>query len=86
MMLRIVLPLAALLAPFLFPLPLTFLLSLGAGFVFPLIPLIVGVALDLLYYTSALGFPLGIVLGVLGSCISYAVRAFVKARMMFPNA
>jgi len=73
----------ALAAPLLFPWPLTAVLALGAGFSFPVVPLIVGIFTDALYYSrGAHAFPLFSVLGLVASVGCYFVRRFLKTSIM----
>lgn len=82
-MIRIVFSIVAFLSPFFFPFSLTLLLSFLAGLFLPVIPLIVGILVDLLYYVpDASLLPLGTLYGALLAVVSYVVRQFVKARII----
>lgn len=82
-MIRAAFLLAACLAPFFFPLPLTLALALFAGLLFPLAPLATGLILDALYFApGAYALPLYTVLGVIAALAVFLVRRFVKTSIM----
>ncbi len=82
-MIRIVLSVAALLSPFLFPYPATLLLSIAASLLFPPIGLLAGLLTDLAYFVPAASvLPVATVTGLAISVISVFVRRFFKARII----
>ena len=79
-MIRIVTIILALVSPFIFPWPLTVLITLVAAYFFPGIALVVGALMEALYGT--LGIPYALILGALGFGSAIFVQRFVKARIM----
>lgn len=83
---RILLIGLAVLSPFLFPVPLTFVLSFFAGLFVPLIPLLSGALLEYLYGVPSEALPLGLLIGALLCALSFFVRGFIKTRIMWGDA
>mgnify|MGYP003421979206 CR=1 FL=1 len=84
-MIRVVVVVAAIFSPFLFPYPATLLFSFAASLYFPLAGVLLGVLTDLLYYVpgaSAFSLPVGTISGALISGGALLVRRFVKARII----
>lgn len=82
-MMRILSLCAAMISPFLFPFPLTLMLMALAGYFFAPAPLLVGILTDILYYVpDASPLPLGFLAGAGIALSAYAVRQFVKTRIM----
>lgn len=70
-------------SPFLFPYPLTLVISVLAGIVFPPLPLLVGILIDAMYYHPALGvLPYGIILGGMGSIAALFLGRFIRERVV----
>lgn len=80
MILKSVVIVFALVAPFLFPWPLTVLLSLAAGYFFPPVLLVIGALTELVYGSGSIPYVF------LGSLVAFfmmaGVRRIVKARIM----
>lgn len=66
---------------FFFPWPMTLIASFAAGLVFPPLALVVGVLVDVLY-SPGTGWFIGIIWGLVLCALSYAVRYFVRTRVM----
>lgn len=82
-MIRILLTVIALIAPFLFPYPFTLVLSFAGALAFPVVGLLVGALVDLLYYVPHPGiYPLATFTGVFIFVAAFFVRRFVKARII----
>lgn len=79
--LRVVLAVAAVLSVFLFPWPLTILLTLIAGFFWPPIALAVGILYEL-FYAPGTTLPWALIIGVIGTIILLFVQEFVKTRII----
>ena len=68
---------------FLFPYPLTLVLSVIAGVFFPPMPLITGILVDLYYHVpGAAMLPWGVVWGLVLSLLAVGAHRFVKARII----
>ncbi len=80
-MIRALTLLFALSAPFLFPAPISIVFAVIAAFFIPLSALSVGLLHDMLYLSDG-QFPMGILLGVLGTLIALLVRRFVETRII----
>lgn len=73
----------AFLAPFLFPYPLTLMISMLAGIIFPPVPLLVGLLVDALYYHPALAVPpYGTLFGAVASVAALFLGRFIRARIV----
>lgn len=72
---------AALLSPFMFPSAVSLLLAAVAAFYTPFAALAVGILHDLLYLPSG-AFPMGVVIGTLGTFLALVVRRFVKTSII----
>ncbi len=82
-MIRVVLVFAALLSPFLFPFPVTLLLMFAAATFLPVAALVVGILVDVLYYSPEASFlPVGVLSGAVLALLGLLVRRFVKARII----
>lgn len=84
-MIRAVLALGAFLSVFLFPYPLTALLSFVASLYLPGVALLVGILVDLLYYVpeaAPYGLPAASLFGLFLSLVALVVRRFVRARII----
>lgn len=82
-MIRSILSVFALLSPFLFPYPVTIILSAAASVFFPPIGFLAGLVADVLYYTpSASIVPVAALLGLSISVAGLFVRRFFKARII----
>lgn len=85
---RVVLTLAAVASLFLFPYPMTLVLSAMASLYVPWAGLSVGVLADLLYFVPlspenpGISFPLASLTGALISLIALFVRRFVRERII----
>lgn len=79
-MIRVVLTILALIAPFVFPWPLTAVLALLASYFLPPVALLVGALMEFLYGVG--GVPYALIAGLLGSLFMYGVQKLVKARIM----
>ena len=66
---------------FFFPWPMTLIASVASGLVFPPLPLIVGVLVDVLYYPGG-GLPVGTLWGLGIAAFAYIVRYIVRRRIM----
>lgn len=76
--------LCALLAPFFFSFTVTLLLTLLGAIVSIWVPLLVGILLDTLYWSSGVyPYPLYSLLGMLGTLIAFGVHRFVKTSIMW---
>ncbi len=74
---------AALLSPFLFPLPFTALLALLGAVVSAWVPLVVGVIIDALYWSrEAYAFPLWTLFGAAVTLTAFFVHRFVETSIM----
>jgi hypothetical protein len=71
----------ALLSPFFFPFSISLILSVMAGFYLPVLPIIIGLTVDLLFYAGS-SLPLGLVHGVIISLAILVVRYVVRTRIM----
>lgn len=81
-MIRAVLVGAAFLALFFFPWPVTVVLVFAAGMAVPLAGLLLGVLVDLFYYTPGAGLPYGTLFGIGTFLVALLVHRFVKTRIM----
>lgn len=82
-MMRILFSLLAIASAFLFPYPATLILSFVAGLFVPVIPLIVGILVDLYYHVpGASPLPFATLIGASVSIAAVLVRRFVKARII----
>ena len=74
---------AAFLSPFLFPYPLTLVLSAVASFFFPPVAFLVGLLAEILYFTPQASLvPIAALGGLLISVLALFVRRFAKARII----
>lgn len=73
----LILPLFSL---FWFPWPMTLLMMVLAGFIFPPFAFFVGALAEILF--GGLGVPYALISGICIALITYAVRVFLKARIM----
>lgn len=81
--LRFVIILGALLSSFLFPYPMTLVLSFAASVYVPWIAFMIGLMNDALYLVPHDGrIPTATILGALVSLSALVVRRFIKARIM----
>ena len=79
-MMRGVIAIFALVSAFVFPWAFTAGIALVAALWIPLLPLAVGLLLDILYYAPhAHWFPLGTVLGAVVTLLAHIVRTRLKA-------
>ncbi len=82
-MIGVLLVVAALIAPFFFPLWFSAALAGAAAFVSPFAPLATGLVLDALYYGNSASFvPLYTIIGLAVSLLSYGVRRFIQTSIM----
>lgn len=82
-MIRAALLLSTFASVFLFPYPLTLVLSFAAGIYVPLTPLAAGIVTDLYYHVrGASALPLGTLWGLSLTLLAVVVRRFVKARII----
>lgn len=79
-MLRVLLVLLSLLAPFFVPWPFALLLGLIASYFVPPLAVVLGVLFEVLY--GAGGIPYAALIGAVSCAILYGVRHIVKARIM----
>jgi hypothetical protein len=79
--LRIGVPLLAALSLFWLPWPLTVVLMFGAGYLYPPLALLIGIAADILYYPGH-GYPHGAITGAVVTALAVMLRTFVKTRIM----
>lgn len=83
MSVRVVSIAAAFLSLFLFPYPLSLILSCVAGLFFPPAPFLVGVVGDLLYYHPSVSFiPYGVVWGSVLTVFVFFVRRFLRNHIL----
>jgi hypothetical protein len=80
-MIRSIFIASALLSPFVFPYPVTILLSSIASFYLPFIGLVVGILSDILYLEGG-KLPLASLIGLSISLIAILVHRFIKARII----
>jgi len=74
---------SALVSFFLFPYPLTLVLSFGASLVIPWIAVVIGLLYDAVFFTSFEGsVPTASLLGAGASFLALLVRRFIKARII----
>jgi hypothetical protein len=85
-MIRAVVIGSALLSPFLFPAPVTFVLSFFAGLFVPLVPLLSGAILEFLYGAPGVSLPVALIAGAFLSMLAMLVRGFIKTRIMWSDA
>lgn len=71
----------ACLSPFLFPSIVTAVLAFCAALVFPPLPILIGMLMDLLYEPAGY-WPMASIVGVILCIVALLVRSFVKARIM----
>ncbi|MDO8624015.1 MAG: hypothetical protein Q7R54_01540 [bacterium] len=82
-MIRVVLVGAAFFSPFFFPIGMTALLALVGAVVSPLVPLLVGLLVDTLYYgPGTYAFPLYSLLGGLATLGAFGMHRFVETSIM----
>jgi hypothetical protein len=82
-MIRFALVTLALLAPFMFPWQAAALLIFLAATGFPILALLGGVLMDVLYFApGAAALPWGTVIGILGFLAALFVQDFMKTRIM----
>lgn len=82
-MIRVIIVVAALLSPFLFPFPATLALMFAAATFMPPVALVVGVLTDALYLApGASWLPVGTLWGIGLTLLGLLVRNFVKARII----
>ena len=72
----------AFLSAVLLPWPLTAFLALSAGVCEPLVPLAIGLFIDVLYYSNAAGLPWATILGALATVLLYLVRSQLRTRTL----
>jgi len=80
MLLRTVLVLLSLLAPFFVPWPFAVVLGLIASYFVPPVAVVLGVMFEVLYGVG--GVPYAALAGAIACALLYGVRRFVKARIM----
>ncbi|HEX5774978.1 MAG TPA: hypothetical protein VFY28_03410 [Candidatus Paceibacterota bacterium] len=82
-MFRIALILLSVIAPLMFPWPLSLALLLLAALSFPAIALLGGVLMDVLYFApGAALMPWGILAGIAGFVLATVMHDFMKTRIM----
>lgn len=79
-MIRSILTISTFLSALFFPWPLTVLLGAAAGMYEPLVPLAVGLFIDVLFYTPGAGWPLATLFGLVATLGMYALRARFQMR------
>lgn len=80
-MMRVVSIIAAVVSPFMFPAPLALATVAVAAFFAPFMALAIGLLYDLLYLPTG-AFPMGTILGAVGTGIALVVRRFVETRII----
>ena len=71
----------ALVSPFFFPMVLAMTAAAIAGFYLPIMPLVVGLTIDLLYYPGT-HLPIGVIYGAIISLAILFVRYIARTRIM----
>lgn len=81
-MTRIALPVFAAIALFIFPAVVGGVCVFVSALGFPLSGVVLGLLWDALYYPGH-GLPVGLIYGAIAGLVSFFVRRFIKARIMF---